>query len=257
MKINEAGWLELSDPGEGTISRQKAIGIGEITVPEVVVLHYTASGHFQHTVDRLATSPDLSVHFVVGRAGEIVQLVPCDRRAYHAGLSEWKGKERVNAFSIGIEIINWGWLKAQQTNQDLLLTHVDTEVHKTGAVFSKHKNETTARWWQSYTGTQISAVRKLVIALCKAYNLTVDEVVGHNDIAPKRKVDPGPAWPMEEFKHEVAIALGTEQQSIEEVIPTGVLPADGPMPRVDALFAKAEADISVVLRTLHKELKQQ
>jgi AmpD protein len=99
----------------------------------------------------------VSAHFFVRRNGDIVQFVPCSRRAWHAGLSRWRGRERCNDFSIGIE-----------------LEGTDAEV---------------------FTERQYISLAKLTRKLCRAY--PIREIVGHSDIAPERKTDPGPHfdWP--------------------------------------------------------------
>lgn len=99
----------------------------------------------------------VSAHFLIRRTGEILQFVPCGRRAWHAGESAWRGRVRCNDFSVGIE-----------------LEGADTV---------------------PYTDRQYAALAALAAALSRAY--PIEDVVGHADIAPGRKTDPGPAfdWP--------------------------------------------------------------
>jgi N-acetyl-anhydromuramoyl-L-alanine amidase len=99
----------------------------------------------------------VSSHFLVRRDGQFVQFVACTRRAWHAGASAWKGRERCNDFSIGIE-----------------LEGTDT---------------------LPYAGAQYTMLARLVRALRRRYPIA--DVVGHSDVAPGRKTDPGPAfdWP--------------------------------------------------------------
>ncbi len=96
----------------------------------------------------------VSSHFVVRRDGGLWQFVPCAKRAWHAGVSAWEGRERVNDFSVGIE-----------------LEGTDIE---------------------PYAGAQYTMLARLVKALVRRYPITA--VVGHSDIAPGRKTDPGPAF---------------------------------------------------------------
>ncbi len=110
-----------------------------------------------------ATIADLRVssHLLVRRDGEIMQFVPFHRRAWHAGASAWRGRERCNDYSIGIEL--------EGTDASL------------------------------YTPAQYRALAQAVAALCHAYpTVSPDRVVGHSDVAPGRKSDPGIAfdWPM-------------------------------------------------------------
>ncbi len=96
----------------------------------------------------------VSAHFFIRRDGEVIQFVPCGRRAWHAGASSWQGRERCNDFSIGIEL----------EGTDLL----------------------------PYTEAQYQALDALLAVLRRAYPIT--GVVGHADIAPGRKTDPGPSF---------------------------------------------------------------
>jgi AmpD protein len=103
----------------------------------------------------------VSAHVLVRRDGELVQYVPFQRRAWHAGVSSWRGRERCNDFSVGIE-----------------LEGTDAS---------------------AYQHAQYEALARLVAVLCRAYpTLSPDRMVGHSDIAPGRKSDPGIAfdWPL-------------------------------------------------------------
>ena len=144
-------------------------------LPELIVIHGISlpPGQFgTGRVDHLFCNqidpdrdPDLaelcdfrvSSHLLIDRAGEVTQYVPFDRRAWHAGLSCWRGREGCNDFSIGIEL--------EGTD--------DTP----------------------YTAAQYRGLSAVIRALWAAYpSLSKDAVVGHCDIAPGRKTDPGPAF---------------------------------------------------------------
>lgn len=104
----------------------------------------------------------VSAHFLVRRDGEIIQFVSGNRRAWHAGVSEWKGVSRCNDFSIGIE-----------------LEGCDESAFET---------------------KQYAALRALLHALSSAYPIT--DVAGHCHIAPQRKTDPGPAFDWSTLRDE-------------------------------------------------------
>lgn len=115
----------------------------------------------------------VSSHVLIRRDGEVVQYVPLHRRAWHAGVSSWQGRERCNDYSIGIEVEG-----------------------------SDH---------EPYDSTQYAMLARVITLLCRAYPaLSLDRVVGHSDIAPGRKTDPGPAfdWPrlraLARFEWEIA-----------------------------------------------------
>jgi AmpD protein len=96
----------------------------------------------------------ISSHFFIRRNGELIQFVPCSQRAWHAGVSNWQGRERCNDFSVGIE-----------------LEGSDVDAFET---------------------VQYDVLNRLLTALKKAYPIA--DVVGHSDIAPGRKTDPGPCF---------------------------------------------------------------
>lgn len=94
----------------------------------------------------------VSSHFLIRRDGDLIQFVPCTQRAWHAGASQWRGRERCNDFSIGIEL--------------------------EGSDF------------EAFTEAQYAKLGQLIPALQAAYPIT--DITGHADIAPGRKTDPGP-----------------------------------------------------------------
>lgn len=99
----------------------------------------------------------VSAHFLIRRDGELLQFVPCELRAWHAGVSSWRGRERCNDFSIGIEI---------EGADDV-----------------------------SFDDAQYQRLCELIAVLRARY--PISEVTGHSDIAPGRKTDPGPAFDWE------------------------------------------------------------
>lgn len=151
--------------------------------PELIVLHYTGMQDAETALARLTDpaptagrypgpwqSPDLdpatplgrvSAHYVVGEDGAVFALVPEERRAWHAGASFWAGEGEVNGRSIGIEIVNGG--------------------HDFGL--------------PPYSEAQIAAVTALVADIAHRHKIGPHRVVGHSDIAPERKADPGEHFP--------------------------------------------------------------
>lgn len=96
----------------------------------------------------------VSAHFVIRRDGELLQFVSCDERAWHAGRSSWRGREDCNDWSIGVELEGLEGL--------------------------------------AFEAPQYTALARLVRALSRRY--AIDDVVGHEHVAPGRKRDPGPAF---------------------------------------------------------------
>jgi AmpD protein len=119
----------------------------------------------------------VSAHVLIRRDGGLVQFVPFHLRAWHAGMSAWRGRERCNDFSIGIE-----------------LEGTDT---------------------MPYEDAQYGALAALVAALVRAYpTIPPEAIAGHEDVAPGRKTDPGPAFEWPRFKtllqNALALPAGTD-----------------------------------------------
>lgn len=183
----------MNYPGFGIVEHRLA-GIryepspnkGGPLTPRLGVIHYTGGSTLSPAVDHMCNpTSKVSAHVAIGRDGKIVQLVPFNVIAWHAGASVWKGQPACNSYSIGIELVNCGYLA-------------------TVGIKAKHKNGGPVRTWQEYPDVQIQACAMVAQALRTYYGIT--EWVGHDDIAPSRKSDPGPAFPWDQFR---ASAVGS------------------------------------------------
>ena len=165
---------------------------GGTLVPRFLMIHYTASHGFEETLDWFL-DPDAraSAHFLVGRDGRIVQLVGLDRRAWHAGDSDWQGLMGLNAYAVGIELVNAGRLRAASEGW---VSWAGRRVPDEEVGVATHKHGGPEAGWQDYTEAQLDAVLDLCLALHAA--LPLEDVLGHDDVAPGRKQDPGPLFPM-------------------------------------------------------------
>lgn len=124
----------------------------------MIVLHYTGMPTAAEALDRLTdAAAKVSAHYVVAEDGQVVQLVDEADRAWHAGRSYWRGTTDINSASVGIEIVNPG--------------------HEFGYV--------------PFPGPQMDAVEALVRGIARRHAVVPAMVVGHSDIAPARKDDPG------------------------------------------------------------------
>lgn len=133
---------------------------GKIT-PIFIVMHYDAASNATSAINWMTNpSSKVSAHLHISRDGVITQLAPFTTKCWHAGESTWKGYTGLNSYSIGIELQNDGK--------------------------------------QPYTDKQLEVAEQVCRALVSAY--AIKEIVGHSDIAPKRKVDPGKLFPMARFK---------------------------------------------------------
>jgi N-acetylmuramoyl-L-alanine amidase len=176
-----------------------------------IVMHYTAGGNGAGTRDYMLKSPQEkggnsgtlvygSAHLLVDRDGTIWQIVPFNRRAHHAGKSQWKGLNSLNQYSIGIEIANYGWLDRQG---DGSYKRPETPRFKARDVtIGRMPGGTEEKGWENYTAAQLASVEAATLALLDHYP-TIREIVGHQEIAPGRKFDPGPAFPLQRFKNLV------------------------------------------------------
>lgn len=140
-----------------------------------LVIHYTAEDF--HSSLKTLTDEHVSAHYLLPahpplKDGKpvVYQLVPEALRAWHAGASNWRGRTNLNDTSIGIEIVNRGFTR------DLQETH-----------------------WQPYTPEQIALLIQLSRDIVQRYALQPKDVVGHSDIAPQRKQDPGPLFPWQQL----------------------------------------------------------
>lgn len=166
-------------------------------LPDLLVLHYTASPNMASAILAL-TDPkhQVSAHLLIGRTGQIVQLVPFNRIAWHAGQSAWKGRRNLNRFSIGIEIENAGMLTPRPDGE--LKAWFGGVYPQRDAELLRHRNGHLLASWHTYPAEQLAAVETVCRLLCDTY--PIQEIVGHEEISPDRKLDPGPAFPLDELR---------------------------------------------------------
>jgi N-acetylmuramoyl-L-alanine amidase len=164
--------------------------------PEYLVMHYTAGTSAEGAVSWL-TNPasQASAHLVIGRDAKITQLVPFDKIAWHAGRSFWEGRTGLNRYSIGIELDNAGRLAR---HGDRWRAWLGAEYEDGQVIEAVHKSDTEPGGWHIYTPQQIQVAFQVASILVAEYDLL--DVIGHEDIAPLRKTDPGPAFPMQSFR---------------------------------------------------------
>jgi len=184
-----------ADSGEA-VAAARSPNRGGALKARYLVMHYTAGASAESSVRHLTKKETkASAHLVIGRDGAISQLVPFNRIAWHAGRSRWQGLIGMNRHSIGIELDNAGPLDggSGQWRSWFGRTYPDDDV-----VVASHKFEGIERGWHRYTEAQLTAALEASEAIVSHYGLI--EVLGHDDIAPERKLDPGPAFPMENFR---------------------------------------------------------
>ena len=131
-----------------------------------IIIHYTGMSKETDAINRLRDPKSkVSSHYLIKNNGQILTLVPDLYEAWHAGKSSWKSFKFMNKHSIGVEISNPG-----HTNQ-----------------------------YKSFSKKQISSLKKLLKSLIVKYNIKLENLLGHSDIAPNRKMDPGEKFPWKEL----------------------------------------------------------
>jgi AmpD protein len=177
LKLNAQGWmsglLQIVSPNHDARPPRTTINmlvIHSISLPPneyggdaikqffVNKLDYSAHAYFEQL-----RGVRVSSHFLVRRDGQVIQFVSCNKRAWHAGVSTWRGRSRCNDFSIGIEL--------------------------EGSDF------------ESFTELQYGALVRLTRRLKRSY--PIEDIVGHSDIAPDRKTDPGPYFDWNEYRKQL------------------------------------------------------
>lgn len=171
---------------------------GPLINPTLLVMHYTASGQGGDKDAKYLSTPaaKASAHVVMDAKGTTFQIAPFNIKTWHAGKSIWRGRPNCNDYSIGIEIDNFGILQRRADGNCYSWTGVHIPDER--VVHARHKNGNDG-YWEAYPEAQLRALEELTRALLEAYP-SIKEIVGHEDIAPGRKTDPGPAFPMSRFQ---------------------------------------------------------
>lgn len=143
----------------------------DVRRPTLIVVHFTQQDSVQQSLRTLSTGNShgpVSSHYLIGKDGSLYQLVADEHRAWHAGAGSWRGMSDVNSFSIGIELDNNGS--------------------------------------EPFTGPLIDSLIVLLEDLVTRWNIPREAVIGHSDLAPTRKVDPGPLFPWKRL-HEAGFGI--------------------------------------------------
>lgn len=167
---------------------------------DTIILHYTGMENAEVALERLCDrEAQVSAHYVVLDAGDVIQMVDERKRAWHAGLGYWHGERDMNSASIGIEIVNGG--------------------HDFGL--------------PPYPDAQIDAVIALVRDLMGRHGIGAERVIGHSDIAPERKDDPGEHFPWERLARAGAARALPEGSKAETCDVRSVLTSLGYDPQAE------------------------
>lgn len=209
------------------------LGVGQKMAPTFIVIHYTAGSSLSGAVTTLQAE-GYSYNILINKDGSIHQARALDRTAAHAGRSNWKSLNNVNnlsslnANSIGISLVNLGmypyfsegkwWYGYDKGTKKFLKPSVaDPQANKKSSIYAPGRS----LHWEPYPAAQIEACRRVVASIV-ANVPTIEEIVGHDDIAIDGKSDPGPDFPMENFRQQFA-KTGGLGLSAKVKSPDGVL----------------------------------
>ena len=163
--------------------------------PIGAVIHHTATYELNATVNYFKSNV-VDVHFVIGHDGKIIQMVPCNRTAAHAGESEWNSKKWLNNFYVGIEVVNIGWLKKVGD-----MSFVDGYKRPWKGKVRVREAE-GHKFWEPFTKEQEEALITLCAWLVKTYQMPIENLAAHFEVSPGRKNDPagGLSMSMDQFR---------------------------------------------------------
>lgn len=157
--------MTIADRPSPNHGERRAEGNGAVVV-DMLVIHYTGMASDAQALDWMCDpASQVSAHYYIDEAGAVCRLVPEDRRAWHAGVSSWRGAAGINSRSIGIELANPG--------------------HEFG--------------YREFPPAQIDALISLAQDIVARHSIAPRNVVGHSDIAPARKLDPGELFPWQQL----------------------------------------------------------
>ena len=190
-----------NDAGAETIDPVTYNSVGQNFRQRFIVLHYTALD--DESSIKVLTEQEVSAHFLITTSDNepIYNLVPEDKRAWHAGESEWKSSKNLNDSSIGIEIVNLGL-------NEVTLTDSDTATAR--ALKNQYRQA-------PYTEEQIKKIAILVKYLSEKYEIAPENILGHSDIAPQRKLDPGPMFPWKELYDKYNIGMWYDEDEKNKI----------------------------------------
>lgn len=138
----------------------------------LIIIHYTGMISCEASLERLCDEQsEVSAHYLIDEDGVIFRLVPEDRRAWHAGASQWRGETDVNSVSIGIELQNPG--------------------HEHG--------------YRDFPDAQIISLIALIKDIRSRHPIAPEQVIGHEDVAPGRKCDPGDKFPWARLRRSLLL----------------------------------------------------
>ncbi|WP_092736382.1 N-acetylmuramoyl-L-alanine amidase [Riemerella columbipharyngis] len=184
------GSIVSANPQGYSISKEHFPSVGQNFRERFIIIHYTALDYEKSI--KVLTQKNVSAHYLVNDRPdkEIYQLVDENKRSYHAGVSHWRNFDNLNDNSIGIEIVNSGFVL----------------------------NSSGQRQFFPYPDYQFRKVAALIKDLATRYMIPPTNILGHSDIAPTRKQDPGPMFPWKKLYDDYGLGMWYDTSSVQNYI---------------------------------------
>lgn len=189
------GSIVSANPQGYNVTKNYFPALGQNFRQRYLIIHYTALDNEKSI--RVLTQQSVSSHYLVNDLldDEIYQLVDENKRAYHAGISHWRNNTGLNDSSIGIEIVNTGYTADRSGN----------------------------RQFHAFPEYQFKKVAALAKDIVERYNIPATNVLGHSDIAPSRKQDPGPFFPWKRLYDEYGVGMWYDESTKQSFYETAVM----------------------------------
>lgn len=189
------GSIVSAKPKGYRVTKNHFPALGQNFRQRYLIIHYTALDNEKSI--RVLTQQSVSSHYLVNDLpdDEIYQLVDENKRAYHAGISHWRNNIGLNDSSIGIEIVNTGYTADRSGN----------------------------RQFHAFPEYQFKKVAALAKDIVERYNIPATNVLGHSDIAPSRKQDPGPFFPWKRLYDEYGVGMWYDESTKQSFYETAVM----------------------------------
>ncbi|QDP86182.1 N-acetylmuramoyl-L-alanine amidase [Chryseobacterium sp. SNU WT5] len=189
------GSIVAANPAGYKVVKTYFPSVGQNFRQKYIILHYTALDNDKSVT--VLTQQSVSAHYLVNNLddNEIYQLVDENKRAYHAGISAWRNDKMLNDTSIGIEIVNAGYVT----------------------------DASGIKIFPEYPAEQVDKIAALVKDLAVRYMIAPTNILGHSDIAPTRKQDPGPKFPWKKLYDDYQIGMWYDEGTKQNFYNTAVL----------------------------------
>lgn len=182
--------------------------------PKYLVMHVTTGTQMKSTVNWFKSpTSGVSAHLLIGRDGRVIQFVPFDRMAYHCGYGYWEEEKGMNRYAIGIELDNAAKLSKLNGGWHKRGTRIDNVKEV------RHWKSYRDWGWEDFPKEQLEVAFEIAKQLVEEYNLK--DIIGHDRVNLKSRMDPGPCFPMGEWRKKI---FGREEPSVKLMITTAETP---------------------------------